>query len=80
MHAGKIAERVRQIVHNAGAVTLYGGYALKHGETVRFPAAHIANETRNKDGRCTRLTAIYADGSKLLFTWSQSKGAEYTVC
>lgn len=71
-----IAERVR----GASAVTLYGGYAMfPGGERVLFPGAHLAEEKRNRDGRVTRSVAQYADGSRLVFTWSDANGPRYVA-
>jgi len=73
------AKDILDKVSGASAVTLYGGYAMFNGKTVNFEPAHIAEEKRNKEGRCTKLVAQYKDGSELVFTWSQSSGAKYRV-
>jgi hypothetical protein len=62
------------------AVTLAGGYAMCYdGSRPLFEPCHEKMMRRNKDGRCTYLLAEYKDGSELLFTWSDSKGANYKV-
>lgn len=72
------AQKIALAVKNAAAVTLYGGYAVDYaGGRVTFEAGRIVEEKRNKLGRCTRLVSLYADGSKLVFTWSENSGAKY---
>ena len=72
------AQMIQSQLEGAVAVTLQGGYAiLPSTGRVTFEAARITGERRNRNGRCTRLTATYADGSKLLFTWSDYQGPRY---
>ena len=77
------AESIVDLIGRYGpsAVTLYGGYAVgpMNEGRVTFEAARISNERRNKGGRCTALTASYADGSRIRFTWSYANGARYNV-
>lgn len=39
----------------------------------------IIGEKHNRAGRCTSATAVYSDGSRLRFTWSQSRGSHWRV-
>ena len=64
-------------LYGPSAVTLYGGYAMNIDGRIMFEPARITGEKRNKSGRCTRLVASYKDGSSILFTWSEAKGALY---
>lgn len=68
--AGNIIEKINPY----GTYTLYGGYALQDGKTVRFPGGVQLKEKRNDRGRCTMALYQYADDSQIKFTWSESSG------
>lgn len=79
-----IAERIADLVRGASAVTLYGGYCTRLNDkggfdTVRFPTGHQEAERRNPQGRCTMARYHYADGSRLVFRWNETRGASYTA-
>lgn len=62
------------------ACTLEGGYAVtRTGGRILFTPCRVERLTRNASGRCTSLTARCHDGSRLRFTWSEQRGARYTV-
>lgn len=73
--------------HNPNAVSLSMGYLVSRDNSrVNFSdhygdrswnTPHITKETRNQRGRCTGLTALYSDGSKLRYTWSERNGSRY---
>lgn len=80
MSSKNTAQEIAQKIANASAVTLAYGYCIRaSGERELFEAGRVLSERRNKAGRCTRMEAGYADGSRLLFTWSEAQGARYTV-
>lgn len=72
-----IASEVKSKIQSASAFTLEGGYAVfqEIGHRVLFPAARMSDTKRNAKGRCTAATALYADGSRLRFTYSENRGA-----
>lgn len=72
-----LAQQVKNIIdaNCPGTYSLYAGYGMQEGEYVRFPQGVMQNEKRNDKGRCTRATYAYADGSTLVFTWSDERGA-----
>lgn len=60
------------------AVTLTYGYAVDYaGARSLFEPARTVKETRNARGRVTRLIGEYADGSRILFTYSDERGPRY---
>lgn len=75
--------------HNPNAVSLSMGYLVSrdnsrvnfsdHYGNRSWDAPRVMKETRNKRGRCTSLTAVYSDGSKLRYTWSERNGPRYRV-
>jgi len=76
-----IAKRVKDLLGtDCAAFTLYGGYAQKYGGgVIRFPVGVTEQEKRNKDGRVIYSTTVYADGSKLVYRWSDSQGYSLDV-
>lgn len=73
-----IASDIAEKVAYASAVTLYGGYAIgETGNRIMFPTGHMELEKRNANGRVIAARFHYADGSRLLFSWSESHGPKY---
>lgn len=64
---------------NANAVTLQGGYALNQftGHRVTFEAGHVVRERRNSSGRVVTLVVEYKDYTRMLYSWSEHRGAQY---
>ena len=68
--------------YKPSAVTLAMGYMVGPLNSGRehFPeVCHVVEEKRNASGRCTKLVAEYKDKSRIIFTWSESRGARYGV-
>mgnify|MGYP001557512689 CR=1 FL=1 len=75
-----IASRIATVAKEAAAVTFCGGYAqMYNGKIERFPTGHQEAEKRNGNGRCTMARYHYADGSRLIFRWSENLRARYEV-
>ena len=64
------------------AYTLAYGYASNQsaGRILRFEPARIVEEKRTPAGRCARMVGEYADGSRLIFTWSEDRGSSVHAC
>lgn len=78
------AQAIARQIEGASAVTLGGGYAMALAQgnrwhRVTFEPARITEERRNVKGRCTHLRATYKDGSALVFTYSEARGARYRI-
>ena len=56
------------------AFSLYAGYGMNKGEYIRFPQGVQLSERRNDKGRVTNAVYIYADGSKLTYSYNESRG------
>lgn len=71
-----LATQVKQIIQDKCPVafSLYAGYGLSNGETVRFPNGVCQAERRNDSGRVVFSRYQYADDSTLTFTYSPSNG------
>jgi len=71
-----LAQQVKDIIDTQcpEAFSLYAGYGMNAGEYVRFPGGVMLNEKRNEKGRCTKAVYTYADGSTLMFSWSDAHG------
>lgn len=75
-----IALYVKTQCADAVAAALSYGYAIRIDRSrVDFPIGRTVEDRRNANGRCTRHVREYADGSRLIFTWSESRGARYEV-
>lgn len=72
-----IASRILEQIEGASAVTLYGAYAIVNGRAVHLPQGVQEMESRNRDGRVTAARYLYADDSRLHFTWSRDRGGRY---
>lgn len=75
-----IAEQIAEMLSSGdiAASTLYAGYAITHsGKTLRFPVGVCEADRRNDCGRCTMTAYMYADGSRLIYRWSESSGPVY---
>ena len=74
-----IAEKVKEATEGATAVTYYGGYCIKNGETIRFQQGHLVSEARDgKTGRTIAAEYLYADGSSLFYRYRNER-AEVSV-
>jgi hypothetical protein len=74
------ARTVLEALEGSVASTLSGGYAvLRDGSRNLFEPATIEKERRNRQGRCTFASALYRDGSRLVFRWSEAGGSRYRV-
>lgn len=49
------------------------------GARVLFPAGTGCKEKRNAAGRVTRFECGYADGSRIVYTWSENNGPRYVA-
>lgn len=64
------------------AVTFRYGYATPYPDTdsrLLFEPGREIEYKRNTGGRCTRAVFQYADGSKILFKWSEFRGSSWSV-
>jgi len=62
------------------AVSLQGGYGRTYDMSnpmIYFAPCIVERESRNKDGRCTKLIGRYQDESHIEFTWHPSHGSQY---
>lgn len=83
----KNAEKVLQLINENApiACSVALGYLVRaDGRRVLFAdydvrVPRVENEKRNAAGRCTSARMRYADGSVLLFDWSEQRGARYRV-
>lgn len=57
-----------------GTFSIYAGYGLQSGKTIRFATGVQQKERRNDKGRVTFASYIYADGSILEFKYSENNG------
>lgn len=54
----------------------YGYMVMFDGKRRTFPPARIIEE-KYRDERCTLCVAEYADGSRVVFTWSERRGPRF---
>lgn len=75
MRLPTIAQRVKDIIENErlDCFSFCAGYGMRAGSYVRFPTGTIERERRNEKGRCTHARYLYADGSKLVYTYSTAR-------
>lgn len=62
-----IAQNIKSILSGCNTFTIYGGYALQNGQTVRFPTGVQELEKRNDKGQVSHARYLYADGSRLTY-------------
>lgn len=75
-----IATEVATACSGASAYTLSGGYAVHdRGARKLFPPCRVVSEKRNDRGRVTRMEGTYADGSGILFTFSENRGPRLEI-
>lgn len=81
MNPQSMAAQAANIARETAAVSCHaGGYAMMcDGSRRGMPPGRRVNEKRNRAGRCTRADYVYSDGSRLTFTWSESRGSRWTV-
>lgn len=81
MNNQSMATQAASIASQAKAVSSHaGGYAMMHDGSRRdMPPGRCVAQKRNNAGRCTRANYVYADGSRLTFTWTESRGAGWRV-
>lgn len=78
--AETMAYRVAALSMGATAISYESNYCIGSKNTrILFadhgiPAPRMVSERRNPQGRCTRAVYEYADGSTLIFTWSEKRG------
>lgn len=65
--AQRIAEQIATLLEDASTFTLYGGYAVVRGRTVRFQGGTPELEKRNDKGQMAHARYVYADGSRLTY-------------
>ena len=51
--------------------SLYAGYGMKAGQYVRFPQGVQLHEKRNGKGRVIKAVYVYADNTKLCYSYSE---------
>ena len=85
------AETVRDLIaaRDPIAVTVSCGYMVtRQHERILFSDHYgdrtwsvpwVTDEKRSVSGRCTAFTAVYSDGSRLRYTWSDSLGPRWRV-
>lgn len=69
-----IAENIKSILAECNTFTIYGGYCIKAGKTVRFPTGAQEIEKRNEKGQVSKARYHYADGSRLTYTRKPDNG------
>jgi hypothetical protein len=75
-----IAAQVASACAGASAYTLAGGYAVHdRGRRELFPPCRVTLEKRNERGRVTRMEGSYSDGSRILFTYAENRGARLSI-
>lgn len=72
-----LAEQVKTAIGDSNTFTIYGGYCLVAGETVRFPTGVPELEKHNEKGQMSHARYIYADGSRL--TYRRKPDNEFTL-
>lgn len=85
--AAIVCELIR--THQPVACSLQMGYMVIGGNHSRvnfsdhynngaWDSPRVVSETRNRAGRCTAQVVEYKDGSRVRYTWSESRGASYS--
>lgn len=70
-----IAQAIRKIIVDKCPATfsLYAGCGVAAGNYVHFPVGAQLRELRNESGRCVFAHYRYADGSELIYRYSEKK-------
>lgn len=74
-----IARGIAAILADSNTFTIYGGYCVKAGKTIRFQTGRPVAEKRNALGHMLRAEYEYADGSRLTYTRKPDNQFSLTV-
>lgn len=75
-----LAHQVKTAIGECGdGFSLYAGYGVQNGKTIRFPNGIQLSGRRSPTGRLTRAVYEYADGSRLTYAYRESTGYTLTV-
>lgn len=74
------AERIVELLKDCVTIVLAEGYSINpDGSRNLFQRAKISRVKKNSAHKVLRLTASYADGSEIRYSWSQHNGSRYTA-
>lgn len=62
---------------SAGYMVRYNGERIIFSDSYGGSPPHVVTESHNASGRCTSQIVQYEDGSKLHYSWAESRGSRY---